>query len=63
MHSEDDDFHDFDPYTALVEISELVAVLSASHNQLVDDYVETKKRLRSLEIQLAKIKNSLENKP
>lgn len=52
---DDDDFHEFDPYATLVDISELIASLSMSHNQLIDDYLTTKQRVRTLEIAVSKL--------
>lgn len=47
--------HDFDPYELLLDTQRLVEDLADSHNNLVEDYVQTKQRLKSLEQQLIDI--------
>lgn len=61
MQLEDDDFHDFDPYRTLVELSELLATLSFSHNKLVDDYMQTKKTIHDLNRRIDLLENSLKD--
>lgn len=51
----EDDFHDFDPYDTLLQISALLNELTFQHNQLVDDYTKTCKRLKMVEKQLIDI--------
>ena len=47
--------HDFDPYEMLLDTQRLMEDLADSHNQLVEDYVRTKQRLKSVEQQLIDI--------
>lgn len=63
MQLGDDDFHEFDPYSTLVEISELLATLSFSHNQLVDDYVQSKKTIQGLNRRIHLLEKTLKDKP
>lgn len=53
----DEDFHEFDPYAALVQMSELLAHISKTHNELVDDYLQSKARIQQLEKQVKNLKN------
>lgn len=61
MLPDDDDFHDFDPYGALVDLSELLQTLSKSHSELIDDYMDTKKRLRNAELRINMIQKQLQD--
>jgi hypothetical protein len=61
VQSEDDDFHEFDPYAALVDLSDLLATLSLSYNQLIEDYMNTKHRLRTLEISVSKLTQQIKD--
>ena len=63
MPIDDDDFHDFDPYEALVDLSQMLADLSASHKILVEDYTATLKRLRNVELRISMIQKQLQEKP
>lgn len=42
-------FHDFDPYMAMEQMSQLMKEIADAHNSLVNDYLALKKRVRYLE--------------
>ena len=42
-------FHDFDPYRALEEITILMKQIADAHNLLVNDYVQIKSHVQRLE--------------
>ena len=56
---DEDDFVDFDPYDWIVQMSQVMDALTLNHNQLVDDYAKTKKRLAMVERQLIEIQMQL----
>jgi len=57
MH--DDPMTDFDPYEWMIDMSNFINELSVKHNQLTNDYAQTKKRLAMLERQLIDIQIQL----
>lgn len=53
--NKNDDFHDFDPYEWMIEISLQLEQLTKMHNELVTHYQQTVTRLRITEEQLISI--------
>jgi phage shock protein A len=48
-------FHDFDPYAALEQMSQLMREISQAHNNLVNDYVQVKARTQQLEHRIRRL--------
>jgi len=58
--TEDDDFHEFDPYQTIVDISQMLEALAASHHMLIEDYEKTKKALRNANMRISIIQKQLQ---
>jgi hypothetical protein len=57
-------FHDFDPYAAMEQMSQLMREISQAHNNLVNDYLAVKKRMHRLEhrIHMLELEHQRQNK-
>jgi len=59
---QDEPLSDFDPYEWMMDMSNILNELTIKHNDLTNDYLASKKRLKMLEKQLIEIQMQLLSK-